>query len=211
MTATIMTAMLATLGLAGPQSNGGAVSAATPPLPVAKAAITASRLAVGVGGRARVAGYVHPGLAGVSVQLDARTGGHWHSFGQAETTANGHFVLATRPRQAGTFPLRVTTTWQGRTSAVSAGRLEVFRSSLASRYEPGGTTACGQKLTAAVQGVANKTLPCGTKVTFRYQGRSVRVEVIDRGPYVGDREWDLTQATAETLGFDGVAVVGTTA
>jgi rare lipoprotein A len=33
------------------------------------------------------------------------------------------------------------------------------------------------------------------------------VPVIDRGPYSGAREWDLTGATARRLGFGGVGVV----
>jgi rare lipoprotein A (peptidoglycan hydrolase) len=28
--------------------------------------------------------------------------------------------------------------------------------------------------------------------------------VIDRGPYIAGREWDLTGATAELLGFNGL-------
>jgi rare lipoprotein A (peptidoglycan hydrolase) len=32
----------------------------------------------------------------------------------------------------------------------------------------------------------------------------VRVRVIDRGPYVAGREYDLTEATARALGFEGV-------
>jgi rare lipoprotein A (peptidoglycan hydrolase) len=40
-------------------------------------------------------------------------------------------------------------------------------------------------------------------VTFRHSGRSVRVPVIDRGPYVGGREFDLTAATANRIGFSG--------
>jgi rare lipoprotein A (peptidoglycan hydrolase) len=50
-------------------------------------------------------------------------------------------------------------------------------------------------------GVANKTLPCGTVVFLRYQGHKVRVSVIDRGPYVAGREFDLTEATKRALGF----------
>ena len=53
-------------------------------------------------------------------------------------------------------------------------------------------------------GVANKTLPCGTLVTLRYDGRTVRVPVVDRGPYVAGREFDLTEATKQALGFGGV-------
>ena len=36
-----------------------------------------------------------------------------------------------------------------------------------------------------------------------HRGRSVRVRVIDRGPYVGGREYDLTEATARKLRFRG--------
>ncbi|HEX5145638.1 MAG TPA: septal ring lytic transglycosylase RlpA family protein, partial [Conexibacter sp.] len=89
-----------------------------------------------------------------------------------------------------------------------AGTLRAFRPSLASWYDAyGGALACGGTLGYGTLGVANKSLPCGTKVTLRYHGREVTVPVIDRGPYVGGREWDLTGATARTLGFDGVGVV----
>jgi len=44
-------------------------------------------------------------------------------------------------------------------------------------------------------------VPCGAKVTFRHGNRTVRVPVVDRGPYVGGRDWDLTMATAKRLGF----------
>lgn len=47
-------------------------------------------------------------------------------------------------------------------------------------------------------------------MTIRYNGRQVTVPVIDRGPYVGGREWDLTGATARALGFDGVGTIWTT-
>ena len=41
-------------------------------------------------------------------------------------------------------------------------------------------------------GVAHRTLPCGTLVTFRANGRQVTVPVIDRGPYVSFRQWDMS-------------------
>jgi Lytic transglycolase len=56
-------------------------------------------------------------------------------------------------------------------------------------------------------GVAHKTLPCGTMVTFRYHGKGIRVPVIDRGPYIEGREWDLTGATAVALDFSGLDVI----
>jgi rare lipoprotein A len=71
----------------------------------------------------------------------------------------------------------------------------------------GSHLACGGTMHAGQLGVAHKSLPCGTKVTLRYHGRSVRVPVIDRGPYVGGREYDLTAATAQRLGMSGVATM----
>ena len=71
-------------------------------------------------------------------------------------------------------------------------------------YDYGGPLACGGRLARNQLGVAHKSAPCGTLVTFRYRGRVVRVPVIDRGPYIAGREWDLTGATAELLGFNGL-------
>ena len=68
----------------------------------------------------------------------------------------------------------------------------------------GHQTACGQTLRRSTIGVANKTLPCGTRVVFGYQGRWVRAKVIDRGPYTKGVSWDLTRATADRLDFTSV-------
>jgi rare lipoprotein A (peptidoglycan hydrolase) len=67
--------------------------------------------------------------------------------------------------------------------------------------------ACGGILRPPELGVANKTLPCGTEVTFRYGNRAIRVPVIDRGPYIPGREWDLSGATAEALRFPGLGPI----
>jgi rare lipoprotein A (peptidoglycan hydrolase) len=56
-------------------------------------------------------------------------------------------------------------------------------------------------------GVAHKTAPCGTLITFTYSGRSLTVPVIDRGPYIVGREWDLTGPTAAALGFPGLGPI----
>ena len=68
-------------------------------------------------------------------------------------------------------------------------------------YGNGG--ACGMMpggLQPETVGVAHRTLPCGTKVTFRYNGRTVTTRVIDRGPYVAGRTWDMTRGLCELLG-----------
>ena len=68
----------------------------------------------------------------------------------------------------------------------------------------GRSTACGQVLRPTTIGVANKTLPCGTPVKFVWHGHSIVAPVIDRGPYVKGRSWDLTLAAAEALEFEGI-------
>jgi hypothetical protein len=79
----------------------------------------------------------------------------------------------------------------------------------ASWYGPGlwgRSTACGVTLRPTTVGVAHKTLPCGTMVRFVYGGRTITAPVIDRGPYVKGRAWDLTAAASEALGFESVGV-----
>ena len=81
-----------------------------------------------------------------------------------------------------------------------------------SYYGPGlygNGVACGGTLTPSTIGVAHKTLPCGTKVTIRYHGHTVVAPVIDRGPYVAGRDYDLTEATRNRLGFGGVGTIWT--
>jgi rare lipoprotein A (peptidoglycan hydrolase) len=67
--------------------------------------------------------------------------------------------------------------------------------------------ACGGVLGRDQLGVAHKTAPCGTLITFVYGGRALTVPVIDRGPYIAGREWDLTGATAAALGFPGLGEI----
>ncbi|HVS27998.1 MAG TPA: septal ring lytic transglycosylase RlpA family protein [Solirubrobacteraceae bacterium] len=90
-----------------------------------------------------------------------------------------------------------------------AADLTGFRTSIASVFTDFGLPiACpGGPLGRTQLGVAHKTLPCGTQVTFRYKGRAIRVPVIDRGPYIAGREWDLTGATAIALHFPGLGPI----
>jgi rare lipoprotein A (peptidoglycan hydrolase) len=67
--------------------------------------------------------------------------------------------------------------------------------------------ACGGVLGRNQIGVAHKTAPCGTLIDFTYAGRVLRVPVIDRGPYIAGREWDLTGAAAAALGFPGLGQI----
>ena len=83
------------------------------------------------------------------------------------------------------------------TAAPSPGRGDWHHDAEVSWYGPGFyglRTACGETLTTSLIGVASRTLPCGTLVTFRNpaDGRVVTAPVVDRGPYVSGRQWDLT-------------------
>jgi rare lipoprotein A (peptidoglycan hydrolase) len=82
-----------------------------------------------------------------------------------------------------------------------------FRWAGASWYGPGlwgNKTACGEVLRPDTIGVAHRSLPCGTTVKFVYHGHVLITQVIDRGPYVKGRAWDLTAAASEALEFEGV-------
>lgn len=65
----------------------------------------------------------------------------------------------------------------------------------------GNGTACGHKLTKDLVGVAHRSLPCGTMVTFRNisNGKTVTVPVIDRGPFVAGRTWDLSHGACAII------------
>jgi rare lipoprotein A len=81
--------------------------------------------------------------------------------------------------------------------------------SQASWYGPGlygNSLACGGTLSTSTWGVAHKSLPCGTRLTICYQ-RCVRVSVVDRGPYVDGREFDLTYPVRQAIGMPGVGTV----
>lgn len=128
------------------------------------------------------------------------------------TKANGAFVLRWLPGRTGSYAVRAYSAHDRNTSgSVSPARtLTAYRLAGASYYGPGlygNGVACGGTLMPGTMGVANKTLPCGTKVKLRYHGRSVTVPVIDRGPYVAGRDYDLTTAVKEKLGFPGVGTV----
>jgi rare lipoprotein A (peptidoglycan hydrolase) len=89
---------------------------------------------------------------------------------------------------------------------------EVRPSGIATWFGPGlygKQTACGQKLTPAIVGVANRTLPCGTLVSVTYDGHSLTVPVLDRGPYSHHASWDLTAGAAQALGITETVRIAT--
>ncbi len=92
--------------------------------------------------------------------------------------------------------------------AADADRAEA-REVLASWYGldfQGEPTASGEPYDAYGYTAAHKTLPLGTDLVVSYGGRSVRVTVNDRGPYVAGRELDLSLGAARHLGLKRAGV-----
>lgn len=68
-------------------------------------------------------------------------------------------------------------------------------------------TACGFVYKPTLIGVANRTLKCGTLVTFTYHGYKITAPVVDRGPYCCGRSFDFTTQAAKNLHFPDVGSV----
>lgn len=199
-----------------PQSSGGAAA------PLAGA--SSSRLSVtgrvlrdrAYGGRsvkvsARATG---SGSRGAKLQLSVRRVGtrRWRVVDTETARASGRRVLEWEGRGAGRYQARVSVKKSGKLhDRDSVGRVYVFERGHASYYGPGlwgSGLACGGRLTRAKLGVAHKTLPCGTKVSFTLgNGRVVTARVIDRGPFIAGRDWDLTEALKRKLRFGDVGAV----
>lgn len=82
---------------------------------------------------------------------------------------------------------------------------------LASVYDQssGKETASGERLREDALTAAHRKLPFGTVivVTNLKNGRSARVRINDRGPFVRGRVIDLTPGAARALGISGLANV----
>jgi rare lipoprotein A len=196
-------ALLAAGGPASAPARAAADQAGSGPGDVA---IARRRLNVVAGRRALVSGRVAGAAAGSAVALQRHAGAGWRTIDRDRIGAGGAFAFRFHPRRPGSAVVRVRAAAGGE----HVGRLNVYRRALASWYGPGlygGHLGCGGTLTPHTLGVASKTLPCGSKVTLRHRGRTVRVPVVDRGPYAGRRELDLTAATKDRLGFSGTGTI----
>ena len=135
-------------------------------------------------------------------------------------------ISRTHTRAGGRFRLRFTATRTGhrddqcRISPATSPPTRRLAWPAVSRCsaspEPPGTAAAelsraAGELTSSTLGVANRTLPCGTLVTLRYDGRTVRVPVIDRRARSSQAANSIsTEATKQELGFGATGDVWTT-
>ena len=162
-----------------------------------------------------------PSAAQRTVWLQMRTAPRvWTTVASAQAGAAGAFAISWTTSRAGELTLRVASPVlatraamraTGPLSATPAGRLAVFAATVATWYGPGfygHHTACGEILTRMIVGVADRTLPCGTAVTVTYDGRTLTLPVIDRGPFSGAATLDLTSAAAQELGITETVAVG---
>jgi rare lipoprotein A len=157
-------------------------------------------------------------LVGQTVAIERRRSRRsgWVPVASVRVGDEGRFATSWTPGSDGRHQLRAVpataTSASARAKAASAvKRVLVYRSVTSTWYGPGfygQRTACGQRLTSSTLGVAHKTLPCGTKVALRVNGRSMVVPVIDRGPYARGVTYDLTAATAQRLGVMYTARIG---
>ncbi|MEA2241972.1 MAG: rare lipoprotein [Solirubrobacteraceae bacterium] len=165
-----------------------------------------------------------PGAANRRVilqRLDPRRG--WRRVARTRVRSSERFVIRWHTDRSGRLSLRAIVAPLDRSDRRRRARralprapapvvgLTIFRPAMASFYGPGffgRQTACGLTLTPDLHGVAHRSLPCGTLVEIMYRSREITVPVIDRGPFSGTYSWDLTQATADALGFQGSGSIG---
>jgi rare lipoprotein A (peptidoglycan hydrolase) len=141
------------------------------------------------------------------------TGGRWERTTHATVGPDGSFTGYWHANRPGPLAFRATMSSGAAAASSSWPTVDVivYRMAIATIYGPGfwnSKTACGETLHHSTMGVAHRTLPCGTRVSIYYHGRTIVVPVIDRGPYANGADWDLTEATARALGMDTTAHVG---
>jgi hypothetical protein len=128
--------------------------------------------------------------------------------------SRGAYVARWRSDRAGVFTIRaVAGSGDGARSAGTPPSITVavLKPAIATWYGPGlygRKTACGQRLTPTLVGIAHRELPCGRSVQIMYKGRTIVAPVIDRGPFREGAVWDLTAAAARQLGLTRTDRIG---
>jgi hypothetical protein len=142
--------------------------------------------------------------------------GTWAAATTTVLGQDGTFLARWRTDHLGRYSVRAVLAGQSdaptaQAATTSTAQVTVYRKATATFFGPGfygKRTACGDRMSRTLQGVAHPTLPCGSLVDVYYKGRTARVPVVDRGPFRPGTSWDLTSATAETLGFTHTDRIG---
>ena len=169
------------------------------------------------------------GLAGRTMRLQGRVGAEhagrtveiqrqnlerrWVTAATAQVGADGAYLARWRADVTGRQSLRAIV--HGAVAQVAAApattQVTVYRPVRASWFGPGffgRRTACGQRLSRGLVGVAHRTLPCGTLVDIYHRGRTVTTPVVDRGPFANGAHYDLTSAAARQVGMTTTGTIG---
>jgi hypothetical protein len=200
------------------QADGGGMGAPQP-----GAASLATQASVMQGEVLRLRGLL-PGTTSGTVAIQRkdrlRT---WVTVAAGAVTPEGRFAARWKADRSGRLTLRAVPGAQavpgsGGVKGYTGGSeapttiVTVYRPAIATWYGPGlygRFTACGTRLARNTVGVAHRTLPCGTIVELHLDGTTLRVPVIDRGPYANNADWDLTKPAADALGHTkGVQTIG---
>jgi rare lipoprotein A len=230
LSASIAALALPTLGLAapsaGPSGGAGMSGTATTPPPTQSGNRTVSATGSGItivshasgflSNQVRFTGSVPASDSGQVVEIQRRgheTNWAWASTAHSTVASDGSFSVVWRANHIGRFSFRAILQSSGLRAAGASPTVTVtvYRSARATLSGPGfygKHTACGIKLTRNTIGLANRTLRCGEHVSVYYQGRTLSVPVIDRGPYANGADFDLTMATGRALGITGTSQIG---
>jgi rare lipoprotein A len=206
-----------TLPAAALATGNGGTSAPTPAAdgPVDPSFALSAKHSAFVHKAIRVAGTDH-NAAGQTVTLETRQGGEpWLAVASVSVARDGTFSTKWTPSTYGQFQIRGVLAGASQASSSpssSAPRtVVVYKPALATWYGPGfygKRTACGQKLTRTLLGVANRRLPCGTQVQVSFRGHTLIAPVVDRGPFAHHAQWDLTAAAAKEVGMTVTSRIG---
>jgi rare lipoprotein A len=204
-----------------PPTTGGTQA---PPPPATESVLSAQGPQVTVTTRAgtmlrryaRFRGNAPADQAGRTVAIERfdETTQAWSAVATTTVAADGTYVARWRADRVGQHRVRAILVGDGQAVAAAATpelAITIHRAAKATWYGPrfyGRRTACGQRMSRTLLGVAHKTLPCGTQVALLYKGRRISVPVVDRGPFANGAHWDLTAATAQALRFEHTDRIG---
>lgn len=185
---------------AGPSAIGGRT------LRVRTGISMAPTVLLSANGRARVSAKIAP-KGRWQWSLVRRTSQGNVQLAHGATSTSGLVLTSVNAKRGDRLQLLVAS-GGGLEGSVKPAVVARLRPAVASWYGLyGDGVACGGTLGVNQIWVAHKTLPCGTRVTISYRGRTIVAPVIDRGPFIAGREFDLTGAAARALRFDGVGTI----